>query len=411
MKKILSLTLCLMMLLAFAPAQSSAEALTGEFTWWTFFDQAPFIKDEFEKAYPGIKINLEVFGGDEYQTKLLNTLSSQTDVPDMFDLEEGYVYKFIESPLVADLDAMGLSDLGKDYYPWAIDFGRDSSGVLKGVADNVSPVAFWYTRDAMKEWLGTDDDTEISAKLSSWDAILETALDVQARSEGKVWLWPNLSEMVKVEGYSLTPMVRDGEFKMNQGWLDLLTTMRKFYDSGAVANLGSWSGDWATAWNEGSLLIRTMPSWDFFTDWGKNTGNIGVAKPFKNSYEGGTYRAVYANSDKKELVAEFLKFIASPEYQGTNLDVNNQMPANKLVLENKGENYSNEKFGGQNILKTYDSITSGIENIRPDKYTRDLQNLFGRHVNNGLKEGKTDEEIINAYKLEIKDKYPELKGL
>jgi hypothetical protein len=32
-------------------------------------------------------------------------------------------------------------------------------------------------------------------------------------------------------------------------------------------------------------------------------------------------------------------------------------------------------------------------------------------VENGLKEGKTDEEIISAFKAEVKDKYPELKGL
>ncbi len=411
MKKILALTLCLLMVLALMPAVSLAEAPTGEFTWWTFFDQAPFIKEQFEAANPGIKINLEVFGGDEYQTKLLNTLTAGEGVPDMFDLEEGYVYKFLDSPLVQNLEEMGLADIGKDYYPWAIDFGRDSTGVLKGVCDNVSPVAFWYNRSAMKEWLGTDNDVEISDKLSSWDKVLEAALDIKARSEGKVWLWPNLSEMVKVEGYSLTPFVRDGAFAIDQGWMDLLATMRKFYEAGAVSNLGSWSGEWATAWNEGSLLIRVMPSWDFFTDWGKNTGNIGVAKPFKTSYEGGTYRAVYAGSEKKELIAQFLKFITTVEYQSANLDTNNQMPANKLVLSAKGEDYTNEKFGGQNILKTYDSICSAIANIRPDKYTRDLQNLFGKHVNNGLQEGKTDEEIINAFKAEVKDKYPELNGL
>ncbi len=411
MKKILALTLCLLMVLALMPAVSSAETLAGEFTWWTFFDQAPFIKDQFEAANPGVKINLEVFGGDEYQTKLLNTLTAGDGVPDMFDLEEGYVYKFLDSPLVQNLEEMDLADIGKDYYPWAIDFGRDSAGVLKGVCDNVSPVAFWYNRSAMKEWLGTDDDAQISEKLSSWDRILEAALDIKARSEGKVWLWPNLSEMVKVEGYSLTPFVRDGEFAVGQGWMDLLATMRKFYEAGAVSNLGSWSGEWATAWNEGSLLIRVMPSWDFFTDWGKNTGNVGVAKPFKTSYEGGTYRAVYANSEKKELIAEFLKFITTVEYQSANLDTNNQMPANKLVLSAKGEGYANEKFGGQNILKTYDSICSAIANIRPDKYTRDLQNLFGKHVNNGLQEGRMDEEIISAFKAEVKDKYPELKGL
>ncbi|GHU75470.1 hypothetical protein AGMMS49992_19530 [Clostridia bacterium] len=413
MKRFLSILLCALMLCAAVPALAYDvdESLTGTFTWWTYFDQAPFLKDEFLKKYPNVTINLEVFGGDDYQTKIMNTLPSGQGVPDLFDLEEGYIYKFIDSPLIANLEEYGVSDFIGDYYPWALAMATDSQGNIKGVCDNVSPVAFWYLRDAAEKWLGTADDTEITAKLSSWDEILKLSLEIKEASGGTVYLLPNMSDLVKVEGYSLPPFVRNGEFSIDQGWVDLLGVMRSFWEVSAVADLGSWSGEWATAWNDGTLLLRTMPSWDFFTDWDKNSGNVGVAKPFKGSYEGGTYRVIYSNSENKELCMKFIEFLTTVEYQVANLETNNQMPANRNVLEAMGADYTNARFGGQNILKTYDKVCQAILEIIPDKYTRDCQNIFGKHANQGIKENLTDEQILQNFKNEVRDKYPELKGL
>lgn len=416
MKRILSLVLCLMMLLSCIPAMAETtnpyevdETLVGEFTWWTFFDQAPFLKAEFEKKYPNVHIDLQVFGGDEYQTKLMNTLPTGQGVPDLFDLEEGYVYKFINSPLVANLDELGLGEVCGAYYDWAVAMGRDESGVLKGVCDNVSPVAYWYLRDAMEKWLGTSDDAEISAILSDWDAVKAKALEIKENSNGEVYLWPNLGEMVKVEGYSLPPFARNGKFAIDEGWIKLLDTMRDFWNAGIVADLGSWGGEWSANWNDGKLLIRTMPSWDFFTDWGKNEGNVGVAAPHLKSYEGGTYRAIYAKSEKKDLCVKFIEFLTTEVYQIENLKANNQMPANKNVINILGPDYTNAKFGGQNIMKTYDAICAGIKDIVPDKYTRDLQNKFSKHAQQGIKDGLDNETIIANFIAEVKDTYPELQ--
>lgn len=381
----------------------------GEFTWWTFFDKAPYLKEQFAKTYPNVKINLQVFGGDEYQTKLMTTIQSGKDIPDLMDLEESYVYKFIESDTFTDLGALGGNELVKDYYDWAVAMGKDSKGTLKGICDNVSPVAFWYVREQAEKWLGTSDDAKISEMLSSWDKIMEVSKKVKTDSKGKVFLWPNLSEVVKVEGYSITPFIRDGKFAINDEWYNVIKIMRNLWEQKLVADLGSWSGEWSAAWNSGSLLIRCMPSWDFFTS-DENKGKVGVAKPPKNSYEGGTYRAIYEKSSNKEACMEFLKFLTTTEYQINDLKDNNQMPATKLVFGKMGADYKSDNFGGQNILKTYNDICENIPPIVPDQYTRDAQNIFTKHCEEGIKKGLTDEKIIENFKKELKDKYPEVQG-
>lgn len=391
--------------------ETSEAVMEGAFVWWSYFDQAPFLQEQFNDVYPDITIELELFGGDEYQTKLLTQIQSGQDVPDLVDLEEAYLYRFIEGEVFADLGALGGDQLIEDYYPYAADMGRDSQGVLRAITDNVSPVAFWYLRDAMEEWLGTSDDEEISGILSDWDAIFEKAREIKEASDGTVYLWPNLEEVTKMEGYALEPFVRDGEFAIDDAWYEIIDIMRTLHEEELHANLGSWSGEWASAWNEGQILIRVMPSWDFFTDWETNEGNVGVAKPPTNSYEGANYKAIYNESEQKDAIMTFLTFMASSEYQKMNLDENNQMPANRSVIEEIGADFSAERFGGQNILRTYDEINQAIPAIIPDQYTRAAQNTFSRHAKEGVLNGLSDEEIIENFKDDLRDQFPEIGGL
>ena len=126
---IIALALALSCLLAIAEGSVNPykvdESVSGTFTWWTFFDQAPFIKEQFELKYPNVTIDLQVFGGDEYQTKIMNVLSSGQGIPDMMDLEEGYVYKFLNSDAFVNLEELGLDELTDPVAFLAADVDRD----------------------------------------------------------------------------------------------------------------------------------------------------------------------------------------------------------------------------------------------------------------------------------------------
>lgn len=389
-------------------AEVDPASVTGEITYWSFTDYANNLVKEFNEVYPNVTVDLQVFGGDEYKTKILTALQSQDGVPDMFDLEEGYIYEFLDSDLIADLSYMNIDELTKDYYEFQRASMKDSKGNFKSLLFQSSPVALWYLRDACEEWLGTSDPDEISAMLSDWDTIIAKGEEVYEKSGGEVCLWPNMSEMVKVNAFSFDPLVRDGKLEITDDWINLIDNMRKMNDTKANADLGAWSSEWATAWNEGKLLFRAMPSWDFFTDWDANKGNVGVAAPFDASYEGGTGVCVYNNSDKKELAALFLTYIASDDFQKVNMENYNQIPASKPVCDELAENFSAEDFGGQNLLATYSVICDKIAGITPDKYTRPTQNLFAKVATDGIKEGQDNDTIIENFKKELHDKYPEV---
>ncbi|NLP33772.1 MAG: extracellular solute-binding protein, partial [Clostridiales bacterium] len=390
-------------------AEVKPEDITGNLIYWTFTDNANNLVTEFNKIYPNVTVDLTVFGGDEYKTKILTTLQSGKDIPDLFDLEEGFVYEFFDSDAILDLSTIGIEDLIKDYYDFQVAGMKDSSGKIKGLSFQSSPVAFWHLRDACEQWLGTSDDKEISAMLSDWDSIIAKAKEVYEKSNGEVYLWPNIAEMVKVQAFSFEPLVRNQKLNVTDEWIGLIDDMRAMYQSGYMADLGSWSSEWSAAWNEGKLLFRAMPSWDFFTDWDKNKGNVGVAAPFESSYEGGTFISVYSETENLDAAKIFLEYIASDEFQKVNMTNYNQVPASLKVAEELANGFAAENFGGQNILKTYSDICANTVDITPDKYTRPVQNKFQKHASDGIKAGISNEEIIQNFKTEIRDLYPEVE--
>ena len=383
-------------------------SVTGEFTYWTYTDSANNLVNAFKEKYPNVTVDLQVFGGDEYKTKILTALQSGQDVPDVFDLEENYMYEFLDSDLIADLSYIDIEGLTENFYEFQKAEMKDSNGNYKCLTFQSSPVGFWYLRDACEEWLGTSDPDEISAMLTDWDTIIAKGEEIYEASGGTVHLWPNITEMVKVDAFSFTPLVREGKLEVTDEWIGMIDSMRKMYESEANAELGSWSSEWAAAWNDGTVLLRVMPSWDYFTDWDTNAGNVGIAVPFKAAYEGATGICVYNNSEKKDLAGLFLSFVASDEFQKLNMENYNQVPASKAVCDELAEGFSAEDYGGQNLMATYSQICDKIAGITPDKYTRASQNLFQKVATDGIKAGQTNDEIVEEFKKQLRDQYPEV---
>ena len=117
---------------------------------------------------------------------------------------------------------------------------------------------------------------------------------------------------------------------------------------------------------------------------------------------------MYDKSPNKDLAGLFLSYVASDEFQIANMEVNNQVPASRTAIEKMAEGYTNEDFGGQNLLATYGEILENVEAITPDKYTRAVQNLFQKYASNGIKEGQTNDEIVASFKAALADQYPEV---
>ncbi|MBW7459168.1 extracellular solute-binding protein, partial [Paenibacillus sepulcri] len=385
--------------------------LEGKLVIWTFFDQVKDMAAKFEEKNPGVTIDVQLFPGDQYQTKLLSVLQSGKGVPDIFDLERGYIGKFIDSKFLTDLSAMGAEDLLKDYIPYVQALGRSADGKVRAISDHSSPGGFWYLRDNAKKYLGTDDPDKISEMVSSWDKIIELGKKVAQDSGGKVHLIESSGDLFDLAAYNTEPWVKDGKLNIDTRWKDTYE-IQKQVDAGNVdAKLPFMSAGWGNALNDGSVILTSMPAWASFMIDNKDdkaVGKFGVAKTPEGFYMGGTYRGIYEKSENKDLAYEFIKYIASPEWQEYNLGKTGNMPGNATVYEKNLDSFKSGFFGDQNILKPYYETIKQMPAVQADKYGEDILSRWRKVAGEGVTNKSSYDDVVAAFKKEVKNTFPEL---
>lgn len=383
---------------------------------WTFFGQVKLLAKQFEKVHPNVDVKVKVFPGDQYKTKLQTALQTHMNIPDVFDLERGYISYFINTPYVANLSQMGADQLTKKMVPYVAALGKDDQGNVKAIADSSSPTGLWYHRAAAKKWLGTDDPEKISQMVGSWDKLINTAEKVKKKSKGKVHLIDSAGSVFALEKYQMNPWVQNGKFQIDSKWNKVLNVMRKIHDDHLGARLGGFSPGWGSALNNyspnASTIMFGLPSWATYmidTKKGKAKGKFGVAKAPVGSYEGGTYRAIYAKSPKKKLAYEFVKFDASTKWQNYNLKHTGNMPSDTSVYDSNKNSYSPPMFGNQKVLKMYKKISMNIPADKAGKYREDINSTFGKIVTDMLDKGHTNQWAFQQLKKMVHKQYPEIK--
>ncbi|WP_169306591.1 ABC transporter substrate-binding protein [Cohnella pontilimi] len=396
-----------------APSDSSAPAkLEGNLVVWTYFDQVKILAESFMAKNPGVKVDVQIFPGDQYETKLMTALQTGQNAPDIVDLDRGYIGKFLESPYLADLSAMGGDDVVKDHIPYVKEYGKSADGKLRAISDNSSPGGFWYVRESAKKWLGTDDPDQISAMVDSWDKIVDLGKKVAKDSGGKVHLIQSAGGLFDIMAYNTQPWVQDGKLVIDPKWKETYETQLKIRNEGVDAKLGFMSSGWGSALNNGDVVLTSMPSWATFmidNKDGKAKGKFGVAKTPEGWFIGGRYEGIYEKSKNKELAFEFLKYVASPEWQLENLQKTGNMPSNALVFDQNQDSFKMDMLGDQLILKAYADQMKSLPGVKADKYNEGVLSKWGKVAGEGINNNTPYDKVVQAFKKEVKNTYPEIK--
>ncbi|MDN4072990.1 extracellular solute-binding protein [Fictibacillus terranigra] len=393
-------------------ANKGNKEVEGKLVIWTFFGQVKDMAKEFEKKYPKAKVEVKVFPGDQYKTKLLTALQSGQNVPDIFDLERGYIGQFVNSNFAANLSDMGGEKLVKDYVPYVQELGRDQKGDLKAISDHSSPGGFWYIKSNAKKWLGTDDPEKIGEMVNSWDKIIDLGKKVSKESNGKTHLISSYGDVYNIEAYHMDPWVKDGKLNIDPRWKKAYKTQKEIFNNNVDAKLDFFSAGWGNAINDGSVVLTAMPAWaGFMVDnkGNKSNGKYGIAKTPTGLYMGGTYRAIYEKSPNKDLANQFIKFIASKEWQEHNLKTTGNMPALETVYKDNLDSYTSPLFGNQNILKPYYDLVKDIPAQKADKYGEEILSLWRKVAGQGIKDNANVDKVISKFKKEVKNAFPELQ--
>ncbi len=107
MKKLVSLLLALTMVLSMAViANAEDEPITLKVLWWgsqTRHDTTTALCKLYEETHPNVKVEIDYAAWSDYWTKLATQVSGET-LPDVIQMDYGYLTQYAENGILANLD-------------------------------------------------------------------------------------------------------------------------------------------------------------------------------------------------------------------------------------------------------------------------------------------------------------------
>ena len=89
------------------------------------------------------------------------------------------------------------SEFVNEMYKYTMVWATDDNNVIKGLAWQACPCGVYYERSLAEQYLGTQDPAEVADFFADWDTFMNTARDVNEKSDGKVKVVSDYSDVFR----------------------------------------------------------------------------------------------------------------------------------------------------------------------------------------------------------------------
>ncbi len=425
-----------------AAAGSTADAvvetptdLEGKIVVWTLTEDLKSFSERMMEMNPKLEIETVVIAPADYPTKVQSALLGGEVEPDVIVGEPqmlGNMYdaKFFEDLNQAPYNAQQYADKIVDYV-WEV--GQDADGIQRAIAYQMTPAGIYYRRDIASTVFGTDDPDEIGKLFKDYNTIIETGEKLKAAGYK---IFASDSELNYFSGDAA--WVVDGTLNVAQSRYDYMDTAVTLYQKDLTAFALQWSAPWyqsmsgeipvlkatTNVWDadavaadsEGAELTEVfaygLPTWGTLVmrdNYGETAGKWGVCSGPAYGFGGGTWIGISANSEKKDLAWEFVKFCTLNEETmewwivKSEGDVVSYLP----TLE-KHQDDANEMYGGQHMYSFWLEQSKGIDYSKVTKFDQAIGDAWGAAIT-AIKTGEKDkEDAIAEFYDRVAATYPEI---
>lgn len=417
--------------------KSSGEKLV---VWTLAVDLEQFGQRYTEKT--GTEVETVVIAPDDYATKVQTALMGGEKEPDIIVGEPQMLEDMYDNGFFADLNELGAQDYADKVVDYVWKVGQDKDGIQRAISYQITPAGIYYRRDIAKTVFGTDDPAEVGKLFKDYPTILSTA---ETLKKNGYRIFASDAEMNYFSGDSA--WVVDGKLNVAQARKDYMDLAIELYQKDLTAYANQWSTPWyqgmagevpiltadiqnysddsVNVWDADQFADSTkdmdktqifaygLPSWGVITlrDNVKETsGNWGVCSGPSYGFGGGTYIGISANSQKKDLAWDYVKFCTLDEdtanwwieaSQGDTV-------ALKSVLEQHKDD-ENPVYGGQKLYSFWQEQAAGIDYSKVTRYDKVIGDAWGQAISSVKTGQSTKEEAINNFYDTVQSTYPEIQ--
>ena len=374
---------------------------------------------DYESTFDDLRFVYFGVGGGSAPEKYDQYFNSGRDL-DVYFCEPYWGLKYInDDSRTAPLSAIGITDADTaNMYPYTLEYGKDSTGVLKGLSWDPSPGGFGYRTDLAKQYLGVSSPEEMQAAIGDWDSFASAAKTVASKTGGRVALADSVGGMWQAYSFGRTqPYVVNNKINLGSDVKEFADIAKTLWNCGGVTKNGQWYEEWTAAGESGNCMGYFVPTWGFggfFLDaaGGKNGATYGkwaVCQGPQPYYWGGTMALVNPSTDNGEEARDFILSacinndqmrsyaVCRPEF------VNNMAVMDKLIAEGTVFNNTiSQNLGGQNYLSELNKNAKAINNkglITPyDETIRTqiINHIVDDYIKSGYSWEKTQTNIRNG---------------
>jgi multiple sugar transport system substrate-binding protein len=346
------------------------------------------VKAEFEKANPGVTINLQPITASEndYYTKLQLQMRTPKTSPDVVYEDTFLINSDIEAGYLRPLDdQLNSWPEWNQFTSTAKGAGRALDGKTYGVPDGTDTRAIWFNKEIFAK-AGLPADWQPK----TWDDLLTTARTIKAKVPGvipfNIYAGKGLGEATSMQGFEMLlygtgSTLYDNNAKKwvigSKGFTDSLQFLKTVYDE----KLGptpqqvldpNWNNNVSQQLTpKGQVAISVDGSWvshnwlpgdaNPWPQWNTVMGNAAMPTregqaPGKVSMSGGWTWAIPKNAGNPDKAWEFIKLISDRQHQ-LKWDIDNvQIPVRPDVSGDPtytAANPTNEFFSSLVPITTY----------------------------------------------------------
>ncbi|GAA3088991.1 ABC transporter substrate-binding protein [Streptosporangium carneum] len=357
---------------------STGGALSGEIKIWSWDVAAKALRrmaPEFEKANPGVKVQVVDIGYDNAYDKITVGLKSNSGLPDVITLEDGRIPGYAENFPHGLVDLSGVAGKYRadfDQAKWA---AATSGGKLFALPWDSAPVGLFYRRDLFKQ-AGVD-----AGSIITWDDAIKAGEKVKQATGKRLFV----SDLTNPDMFTtLLQQLGQGYFKggrvavSSPAAVRALTLLKTLRDKDLLQNERGWDG-MVTATKQGKAATQPTAAWWTGTLTGEMpelSGKFGVvplpafdADGVRTSANGGSALAITSQTRNQNTAWAFVEWLlARKDNQVSMMRTEALFPAYLPALTDPLFDQSQPYFGGQRVNRLF---ADEVRDIPPVELTGD----------------------------------------
>jgi len=328
------------------------------------------------------RLTVRIVEGD-YKQQLTSALDEGRDVPAIAGIKGEDVASLLpRADRFADLNTLGAGDVKGDYLPWKWQQGSTIDGQLIGFPIDIGPNAMFYRPGLFKKAGLPTEPAAVSEAIPDWAAFLEVGSRCAKALPGVAFVASGTQVFSVCLGQGTKRFIDEGnnfigaEAHVRRAWDFAVGVSRK----GLGAAIQSDDPKWASGIANGKFAVELGAAWhaqdiEQVAPATRKAWRVAAASA-AGANSGGSFLAIPAAADRKDLAMTVIKWLLSPDNQAAAFGDVGLFPSTPASYRMPALTAPDAFFGDQRTIDVFGASAQKVHHVYEAPADATLADLY-----------------------------------